>query len=146
MQDQRNEIDEREKEMEIDLGQLLAGMWKSFRRLWWLALLLIVGGAAGVLAFQRLFYQPMYECSATFTVATGDEESGGYNFYYDSNTADQMSLTFPYILESSFFQSALLEELGTDTLNGTVSSETISDSNVVTMRVESPDAEDARSI
>ena len=146
MQDQRNEIDEREKEMEIDLGQLLAGMWKSFRRLWWLALLLIVGGAAGVLAFQRLFYQPMYECSATFTVATGDEESGGYNFYYDSNTADQMSLTFPYILESSFFQSALLEELGTDTLNGTVSSETISDSNVVTMRVESPDAEDARAI
>lgn len=146
MQDQRNEIDEREEEMEIDLGLLLAGMWKNIRRLWWLALLLIAAGASGVFGYQRVFYQPLYECSATFTVATGNNESGSYSFYYDSSTADQMSLTFPYILESSFFQSALLEELGTDTLNGSVSSETITDSNVVTMRVESPDAEDARAI
>ena len=31
----------------------------------------------------------------------GDESSGSYSFYYDSTTADQMSKTFPYILESS---------------------------------------------
>lgn len=146
MQDQRKGIDEREEEMEIDLGLLFAGMWKNIRRFWWLALLLIATGAAGVLVYQRVFHQRLYECSATFTVATGNDESGSYSFYYDSSTADQMSLTFPYILESSFFQSALLEELGTDTLNGTVTSETITDSNVVTMRVESPDAEDARAI
>ena len=33
---------------------------------------------------------------------------------------DQMSKTFPYILESSFFRNTLLEQLGTDTLNGTI--------------------------
>lgn len=146
MQDQRNRIDEREDEMEIDLGLLFAGMWKNIRRFWWLALLLTVAGAAGVTVYQRVFHQPMYECSATFTVATGNSENGSYSFYYNSSTADQMSLTFPYILESSFFQSALMEELGTDTLNGEISSETITDSNVVTMRVESPDPEDARAI
>ena len=48
MQDQRNRIDEREDEMEIDLGLLFAGMWKNIRRFWWLALLLTVAGAAGV--------------------------------------------------------------------------------------------------
>ena len=57
-----------------------------------------------------------------------------------------MSRTFPYILVSSFFRSALLERLGTDTLNGTITSETVENSNMVTMRVESPDPEDAREI
>ena len=74
MQDQRNRIDEREDEMEIDLGLLFAGMWKNIRRFWWLALLLTVAGAAGVTVYQRVFHQPMYECSATFTVATGNSE------------------------------------------------------------------------
>ena len=62
MQDQRNRIDEREVEMEIDLGLLFAGMWKNIRRFWWLALLLTVAGAAGVTVYQRVFHQPMYEC------------------------------------------------------------------------------------
>ena len=32
-------------------------------------------GAAGVLVYQRVFHQPLYECSATFTVATGNDEA-----------------------------------------------------------------------
>lgn len=146
MENQINEIDLREDELEIDLVRLLMRMWKNFLGLWWAVLILIVAGAAGFILFQTFFRQPMYECSATFTVATGNEDSGSYSFYYNTSTADQMSLTFPYILESSFFQSALLEELGTDELNGTISSETISESNVVTMRAKSPSPEDARAI
>ena len=109
-------------------------------------LILILAGAGGFYAFQNLSYEPLYASSATFTVATGDGENGTYNFYYNRNTADQMSRTFPYILDSSFFRSALLERLGTDTLNGTITSETVENSNMVTMRVESPDPEDARKI
>lgn len=133
-------------EMEIDLVLLVRTMWRSFLKLWWLVLILIAAGAGGFLIFQSMRYEPMYECSATFTVATGDSESGSYSFYYDMNTADQLSRTFPYILESNFFRSSLLEKLGTDTLNGTITSETIEESNVVTMRVESPSAQDARAI
>ena len=147
MEDQRKEIENREDdEMEIDLVLLFRAFWKSFTKLWWLVLLLILAGAGGFYAFQNLRYEPLYASSATFTVATGDGESGTYNFYYNSNTADQMSRTFPYILDSSFFRSALLERLGTDTLNGTITSETVENSNMVTMRVESPDPEDAREI
>ena len=147
MEDQRKEIENREDdEMEIDLVLLFGAFWKSFTRLWWLVLILILAGAGGFYAFQNLRYEPLYASSATFTVATGDGESGTYNFYYNSNTADQMSRTFPYILDSSFFRSALLERLGTDTLNGTITSETVENSNMVTMRVESPDPEDAREI
>lgn len=148
MAEHRNdiEIEEQNDEIEIDLGRLIRSMWKSFLKLWWLVLALVVAGAAVFTLYQRIYNEPLYACTATFTVATGDESSGSYSFYYDSTTADQMSKTFPYILESSFFRNTLLEQLATDTLNGTITAETIEDSNVVTMRVESPSAEDARAI
>ena len=148
MTDQRRDIriQETEDEIEIDLGRLLYGMWKLFLKLWWLAALLAVIGAAGFTLYQRLAKTPMYESSATFTVATGDENSGSYSFDYDQTTADQLSKTFPYVLESSYFRSALLDRLGTESLNGTITAQTIEESNVVTMRVESPDPEDAREI
>ncbi len=124
-------------EMEIDLVQLFAGMWKSLRRLWWLVMLLAVIGAAGFYAFQTLRFEPMYRCSTTFTVATGDENSGSYSFYYDSSTADQLSRTFPYILDSSFFRSALLERLNKTELDGTITSEVIVPSSSVLFSLSS---------
>lgn len=110
MEDRRKELENREDdEMEIDLGLLLKSFWWIFSRMWWLVLILAVLGAGGFFAFQKFRDQPLYACSATFTVATGDDGSGSYSFYYDSSTADQMSRTFPYILDSSFLRSALLE-------------------------------------
>ena len=108
--------------------------------------LLALIGAGSCLGYSYFTYEPMYECSATFTVATGNEDSGSYNFYYSKSTADQLSKTFPYILDSSFFRSALLEKLGTSSLNGTLTSETVSNSNLVTMKVQSTNAQDAKSI
>ena len=103
MEDQRKEIENREDdEMEIDLVLLFRAFWKSFTKLWWLVLILILAGAGGFYAFQNLSYEPLYASSATFTVATGDGENGTYNFYYNSNTADQMSRTFPYIQNFDF--------------------------------------------
>ena len=142
----RNMTETAEDEMEIDLVLLFHTMWRSFLRMWWLFLILIAVCAGGFFAFRTIRYEPMYESSATFTVGTGDSESGSYSFYYNASTADQLSRTFPYILNSSYFRSVLLEQLGTDTLNGTITAETIENSNVVTMRVESPSAEDAHSI
>lgn len=146
MSEHRADIDMEKEEIGISLGRLINGMWKSFLKLWWLVLILVLIGAGGVTLYQRVLKEPMYACTATFTVSTGSEESGKNTFYYDSTTAGQISMTFPYILESSFFQNTLLRQLGTDTLNGTITAETIEKSNVVTMRAESPSAEDARSI
>ena len=147
MDEQRKVIEmQDDDEIEIDLGLLLSGMWKGLKKLWWLVLLLICLGAGGALVFTRVFTEPMYRCSATFTVAIGDGESATYSYYYNQNAADQLSLTFPYILDSGFFRSSLLSALGTDSLNGTITAETIEESNVVTMTAESPDAQDAYDI
>ena len=48
MEDQRREIENREDdEIEIDLVLLFKAFWKSFARLWWLVLILILAGAGG---------------------------------------------------------------------------------------------------
>lgn len=147
MEENRRYAEEQNREEDqIDLILLFRDFWKSFRSLWWaVALLVLAGGAVGF-GYSYLTYEPMYECSATFTVATGNEESGNYDFYYSKSTADQLSKTFPYILDSSFFRSALLEKLGTSSLNGTITSETVSNSNLVTMKVQSSEPQDAKEI
>lgn len=143
MSEQRMSTELEDDEIVIDIGQLISGMWKSFLKLWWLVVILIVLGAGGFFAYQRGFIEPMYRCSATFTVEIADGNSGSYSFYYDASAADQLSLTFPYILDSSFFRSSLMEYMGTDTLGGTITAETISESNMVTMTAESASPENA---
>ena len=127
---------------EIDLVELASNFFRIARRIWWLFVALAVVGIGGMYAFSYFRYEPMYRCDATFTISTGDNSS----FYYNTNTADQMSLTFPYILDSSYFRSVLLDTLGADNLNGNLSATTITNSNMVTMRADSPSAEDARAI
>lgn len=127
---------------EIDLVEMAGNFFRIAKRMWWLFVALIIVGVGGGYAFSYIGYEPLYRSEATFTISTGDNSS----FYYNTNTADQMSLTFPYILDSSYFSVVLLDTLGTDTLNGTLSASAISNSNMVTMRVDSPSAEDARTI
>lgn len=127
---------------EIDLVELAGNFFRIAKRMWWLFLTFMAVGIGGMYAFSHFRYEPLYRCEATFTISTGDNSS----FYYNTNTADQMSLTFPYILDSSYFRSVLLDALGTGELNGKLSASTISNSNMVTMRVDSPSAEEARAI
>ena len=125
-----------------DLLELASNFIRIAKRLWWLFLVLIITGVAGLYVASYARYSPLYRCEATFTVSTGD----GSSFYTSVSTADQMSRTFPYILGSSYFRSVLLDALGEEPLNGTITAETIANSNMVTMRVDSPSPEDARAI
>lgn len=133
-------------EIEIDLGALWRDFRRVFRRWWWLVVVLALAAATAFYGYQYMNYEPMYESSATFTVGTGDEDSGSYGFYYSQTTADQLSKSFPYVLESNYFRSVLLDAMDADSLNGTITAETVEGSNVVTMRVRSSRAEDAKAI
>ena len=93
----------------------------------------------------------MYQSSATFTVLTGgastaDSGNGTYNFYYDTTTAGQLARTFPYILSSSLLTDAIKEDLGVEAVNGSISAQAISESNMITMSVISQSPEDAKAI
>lgn len=132
---------EKESELDtIDLYALALDFFRIAKKIWWLFVVLIALGVGGLGIVEFVGYSPLYRCEATFTVTTDNGNS------YSNTTANQMSETFPYILDSTYFQSVLLDELGQDTLNGTITANTISGSNMVTMRVDSPSVEDAQNI
>ena len=72
--------------------------------------------------------------------------TGTYNFYYDTTTAGQLARTFPYILSSSLLTDAIKEDLGVEAVNGSISAQAISESNMITMSVISQSPEDAKTI
>ena len=141
---------ERQEEMEIDLGTLLWNFLKGLTRFWWLVILLALIGSAVLYVKNSRFYTPMYRSEASFTVMTGGNEdsvgTGSYNFYYDSSTAGQLAKTFPYILSSSLLTNAIKADLGVESINGSISAQAVSDSNLITMTVTSSDPKDAKEI
>ena len=133
---------------EIDLSAFLRNAVRGVKRFWWapLALALLFGTGAWALAYKG--YSPLYRVEATFTVTTNPAAGGdgSYSFDYNKATADQLSLTFPYILGSELLTDAIKEDMGAVSINGSVSAVTVSDSNLVTMIAVSPDPEDAKKI
>ena len=139
---------QQEEEVEIDLWVLFRDFFMGCVKFWWLIVLLAVIGAASMLFKDTGFYTPMYRSQATFTVTTNTSEdsNASYNFYYDSATAQQLSLTFPYILSSDLLTDAIMEDMGTTSINGSISASVISDSNMITMSVISSDPQAAHDI
>ena len=141
---------ENQEELEIDLGTLLWNFLQGLARFWWIIVILALLGSAVLYVKNSRFYTPMYRAEASFTVMTGgtNESTGteSYNFYYDSTTAGQLAKTFPYILSSSLLNDAIEADLGVENINGSISAQAVSDSNLITMTVTSSDPEDAKEI
>ena len=142
-------MEEKREELEIDLGTLIWNFFRGLKATWWLIpVLALLGGAIGYIKFSG-FYTPMYRSTASFTVVTGgnaNTSAESYNFYYDSSTAGQMAKTFPYILGSNLLTEAIKADLGTETINGSISAQAVSNSNLITMSVVSNNPKDAKAI
>ena len=98
------------EENKIDIIQGCEGM-KCFKKTWWLLLILAAAGVGIAGVYRLFFFRPVYTASSSFTVnAGGDESSAGS--YSSQITLEQMSATFPYILESGALRDVVREDLG----------------------------------
>lgn len=92
----------------------------------------------------------MYESSVSFSVSAVTYSSNGtavFASYYDNNSAEQLTRTFPYIANTAMMQNALKEELGANYINGTITAESVaSDTNIFKVSVRSNSAQDAYDI
>lgn len=102
--------------------------------------------AVGALLYGVKSYRPMYKAEATFTVETYSTTQSGYTFFYDSRTAAQMALTFPYLLDSDLLLERVRADMGVEILNGTPSAKVIDNSNLFTLSVTSRDPQAAYDI
>ena len=143
-----HKIDELDGE-KIDLFRLLQEFWKAFRRLFWLPVILAIlcGAVLGVRSWRS--YVPRYASEVTFTIQMTDSaltDIAGTTNYYDKATAEQLSRTFPYLIQSELMQTMLREEMGVSRLNGSITAGTVSNTNLFSLRVTSTSAQDAYDI
>ena len=148
MEDKKNtsQVSPQEEVLQLDLSVLLRDFLRSFGKLYWLVILLAAIAAAAALLYSAHSYRPMYKAEATFTVETYNPTQSGYTFFYDSHTAAQMALTFPYLLDSDLLLERVKADLGVEFLNGTPSAKVIENSNLFTLSVTSRDAQAAYDI
>lgn len=131
---------------QIDILRFLSIFLRGFRILWWTILLLAVlaGGFFALRSWRS--YTPMYKSSVSFSVELAETSGYTYSYYYNSSTASQMAATFPYILESDLLIDLVKEELGTSYINGTISAQSVADTNLFILTVTSSSAQDAYDI
>lgn len=138
-------IQETEAE-KIDLIRILDNMWKGAKRYWYLLLVLIVvfGGVFCVRSYRS--YSPVYSANATFTITSDTSSLYSSSSYLNTRTASQIVNTFPYILNSSIFQKKIAEDLGMDSIPGSIRTETLGSTNMITIVVSSSNAQAAYDI
>ena len=148
------DISETDGNINSALGDIIAtlvDMFKLIKKRFFLFLLIILVFTGGALGYSLYCYEPLYETSATFSITpliAGDSGSGlsVYKFNYVSSFAEQMSKTFPYIVESGSLRDVIKNEIGKGYINGTVKANPVGGSNVFDVRVQSSSPSDAQEI
>lgn len=103
----------------------------------WL-LILSVAIIAGVCAFvvTESTYEPVYQSDATLVVTSRTTTGSVYDNISSTNT---LASVFTEVLNSSVLRSKILEELDLDDFNGTIQASVISNTNLLTLKVQSGD-------
>lgn len=135
------------EEDSIDLLVLLGDLWRGIIKFWWIVVLfaLLVGGIQFYRSYIR--FEPIYTCSATYTVQTentnigGDDNSDAYTFNYNKYNSNQLEDVFPYIVKSDVVTQKVCLELGTEKMPAKISATCVPESNMVTLTAKGTDPE-----
>lgn len=110
-------------------------------------LIILIGFMAAYSGYSVFMTVPMYRTSATFSITpliVSDAKNGTsvYKFNYVSNFAQQMSDTFPYVVESDNLRQAIQYDLG-KYINANISADPVVKSNIIQVNVESSSPDDS---
>lgn len=131
-----------EKEtLEIDLRILLVDLLREARRLLLLGLVLALLGAAALTGYTYLTYTPRYRASASFNVKVANPLQATVSAY-NTETAEQMAKTFPYILTSGVLQQRVQQMLDISAVPA-ITADVMENSNIFTLRVTDTDPQRA---
>lgn len=109
---------------------------------WWVILLGAIAAALIAYVGVGFTYSPDYTTSATFAVSSR-MDAGSYS---NLSSANQMAGTFQKVIESSAMNKILCEELGVDSINATIKSNVIPNTNLLELSVTSSSPRDAYDI
>lgn len=119
------------KQSSIDVFSILRDILKD----WWLILVagLIAAMGSYIVASER--YEPVYTTGTTFVVSAKGTAS---SVYANLSTAQSMAELFDKILNSDVLKTKINEDIGTETLPGTIESQVIPETNLLVLTVKAP--------
>lgn len=135
------------------MGKNASVLWHNFlvagKQLFWipLVLMLLLGGFMYLRNRKPGVYT--YTSRAVFAVSANYSSSTdilSYNYYYDKAAAKQLSATFPYILSSDAMRLLIQQDLGVETVNGTITASAVADAGLFVLTVTSTSPQDAYTI
>lgn len=112
----------------IDITELLLDCWQGVKKLWWLVVLLAVIFAVKAYFTTTTTYQANYVASATVSATS-----------MTGTTAEDMVEVFPYILTSGVLADVIAEDLGVETLPGTIDVQAEEGINLMTISASASD-------
>ncbi len=136
----------------IKLDIFAVDFLKGVKKLWCLAVIIVA--ALSLLGFYncKKNYVPKYVSQASFSISILGSNSSAtgassISSYYNSALDKQLSKTFGYIINSFAMKQILLDRLGTNGLNGTISaSNDVANTPLFTITVTSTSPSDAYNI
>lgn len=90
----------------------------------------------GTYIVSDLTYKPVYQTNTTFVVSTRGSSGSVYS---NLTSTTSLATVFTDLLNSSILRKTVLQELGMDSFNGTITTGVIPETNLITMRVSASD-------
>ncbi len=134
-----NETDKNTKSKSSGILKLnLEDVAIGLKKFGWVCVVLTLLFGSIMFGYKHMTYTPVYDAEATFNIKVQNTSPidgvATFSFYYDAATANQLSETFPYILNSNLLQDAICEDLGTSYVGAILSAENVSGSAMFTLR------------
>ena len=124
-----------ENELPLDVFSILRAWVKD----WWM---ILTAGLVGVLIAYMMAgsgYTPTYTSTMTFIVSS----KGAVNNLSDLSAANEMAETFGEVLNSRLLKKRVQQELNLDYLPGTITTQVVEDTNLMSLSVSAPTPEHA---
>lgn len=103
----------------------------------WVAVLIAAGAALCYIGIVRLTYAPKYISTATFMVGAKDSS----NAYNSLTTTQSMAEVFAEVFQSNVLRDKVQDHLGDEKFTGVITTETLPETNLVTVSVTAPTPE-----
>lgn len=132
--------------LDFNFAVLLHNFANAAKRLIWIVILLsVIVGAVVYVQVDKSFV-PSYSVSAVFSVHASYAASTdilSHSDFLDSNAAQMLSQTFPYVIQSENARMLLSLELGKNVVRPTITATSTADAGLFTMTVTDTDPEEA---
>ena len=100
---------------------------------WMLIVLVALVAGVGSYIYADTQYVPVYQTKTTFVVTT---RSSSNTVYSNLSSTSSLAEVFTELLNSSILRKAIVQEMGVSSFHGTIDTQVIPNTNLITMTVK----------